>query len=168
MTAPPIPCVWRGDAFHPLPNFHKLAAEHYGAGEVVDLVAVEDRSAKSHAHYFACVNEAHHNLPEELTERYPTAEHLRKWALIKTGFRDERTIVCSSKAEALRLAAFIRPMDGYAVVTVREAVVTVYTARSQSMKAMGKEEFQRSKEATLGALAEVLGVEPAALARQAA
>jgi len=38
--------------------------------------------------------------------------------------------------EAQRIAAFIKPMDTYAMVIVNECVVTVYTAKSQSLKAM--------------------------------
>ena len=74
---------------------------------------------------------------------------MRKWALIRTGFRDERSIVCASKAEAERVAAFVKPMDDFAIVIAHEASVLVYTAKSQSMKAMGAKEFQRSKEAVL-------------------
>src|SRR3546814_9642927 len=61
--------------------------------------------------------------------RFATPDHLRRWALIRAGYRDERSIVCASKAEAQRLAAFIKPMDDYAVVLVSEAVVKVCTDR---------------------------------------
>jgi hypothetical protein len=74
-------------------------------------------------------------------EEFPTAEVLRKKMLIRAGYADERSIVCASKAEAQRVAAFVKPMDEYAVVTVREAVVRVYTAQSQSIKAMGAKPF---------------------------
>ena len=40
-----------------------------------------------------------------------------------------------------------------------------FTAKSQSSAAMGKTQFQASKEAVLDVLAEMIGVEPAALAR---
>ena len=43
-------------------------------------------------------------------------------------------------------------MAEYAVVTVREAVVRVYTAQSQSVKAMGAKAFQDSKTKVLDAL----------------
>ncbi len=88
--------------------------------------------------------------------------------LVKCGYADERTVVCASKAEAERVAAFIKPMDNYAVVIFHEAVVKVYTAQSQSLKAMGKREFQESKEAVLAAIDRLLGVEPGATARAAA
>ncbi len=165
MSAPPIPCVWDGQHFTPLARFHNVAAAHYGAGEVVALVTHEERSTASHAHYFAALNEAWLNLPEDVGDRWASREHFRKHGLIATGHRDERTLVCSSKAEAQRVAAFIRPTEDYAVITVRDAVVTVYTAKSQSTKAMGREAFQKSKDDVLGWAAALIGVEPEALSR---
>ena len=162
-----IPCTWTGTAFEPRPGFLKRLNETFGAGEVVTLAPVEDRSAASHRHYFAAINEAWQNLPESLADRFPTAEHLRKWALIKAGYRDERTHVCASRAEAVRLKAFIRPIDDYAVVVCKDAVVTVWTAKSQNTRAMPKGEFQASKDAVLQVLAELIDVAPAALEKRA-
>lgn len=127
----------------------------------------EHRSHASHGHFFASVQEAFNNLPEDIAGDFGDAEHLRKWCLIKAGYRDERTLACSSKAEALRLASFIRPMDGFAVVLVREATVTVYTARSQSLRAMGKDEFQKSKDSVFDVLAKLIGVDVAELSANA-
>src|SRR5690606_27888578 len=132
------------------------------------LVEHHDRSEASHNHYFASIANAWNTLPDHLLAEYPTAEHLRKKMLVKCGYADERSIVCASKAEAERIAAFIKPMDEYAVVIHREAVVKVFTAQSQSMKAMGKREFQESKESVLAAIDNLLGVEPGATARAAA
>jgi hypothetical protein len=160
---PPLAFYWNGQAMVPL--HPRLAAKHFGAGEVVKLEVREDRSAKSHRYYFAALNEAHANLPEDKAERWPTMQHLRKYALIHCGYRDERSIVCASKAEALRLAGFIKPMDGFAVVTVREAVVTVYTAKSQSVRAMGKKEFEESKRRVLDFVARLIGTDSATLQR---
>jgi hypothetical protein len=92
-------------------------------------------------------------------------EHLRKYALVKAGYHDKRSIVCSSRAEALRLASFIRPMDDFAVIGTNGPVVTVLTAKSQSMKAMGRKEFQASKDAVLNVLAEMIGTTREALER---
>ncbi len=89
---------------------------------------------------------------------FPTAEHLRKFALIRCGYSDQRQIVCASKAEAQRVAGFVRPMDEYAVVTTSEAVVSVFTAQSQSRKAMGHRPFQESKNKVLDYIAGLLGV----------
>lgn len=154
----PLPFQWDGEALRVRPSFQRQADQMFCIGETYTMAPVEDRSAASHRHYFASINEAWGNLPEDLAPRYPTAEALRKAALIRAGYRDERSIVCASKAEALRVAAFIRPMDDFAYVTVSEAVVTVYTAKSQSVRAMGKAEFQQSKDDVLTALAEMIGV----------
>ncbi|MFI4989109.1 MAG: hypothetical protein ACHQF3_16905 [Alphaproteobacteria bacterium] len=148
----------------PLPAFAAAAAARFGAGEVVALAPAELRSSPSHRHYFACVREAWVNLPEGLAECFASEEHLRKYALIKAGYRDERSIVCTSKAEARRIAAFIRPIDDYSIITVSDTVVTQFTAKSQSVEAMSKAEFQASKDAVLGILAEMIGVDPTTLA----
>lgn len=164
----PIPMRWDGEAFAPV-NQHwaRRADAMYAAGEVHNLVPHEQRSAASHKHFFAEVNEAWQHLPEELAEAYPTPEALRKFALIKAGYCDAHPFVCSSRAEALRFAAYLKPVDTYAVVTVKDAVVTRYTAQSQSIRAMGKQRFQASKQAVLEIVAEMIGVTAASLSSNA-
>lgn len=120
-----------------------------GLGEVVILERNEEISAQSRGHYFATLNEAWSQLPEVEATRFPTVEHLRAWALIQTGFCDERSITCESRQEAATIAAFVKPLNHYAIVDVRENVVRVFTAKSQSREAMTKKEFQASKEAVL-------------------
>lgn len=167
MTSALIPFEWTGEAMVPLPNFAKRCDEKFVVGERYRMDVVEARSHRSHSHFFACVHDAWMTLPEEYTERFPTAEHLRKWCLIRAGFRDERTIVTASKAEAQRFVKFMRPLDDYAVIVARETVVVVWTAKSQSMKAMGRKEFQRSKEAVLAECAKLVGAEPKDFGRAA-
>lgn len=162
---PPIEFTWDGEAM--VPRHPQRADRYYTVGERYPLLVHEARSMQSHSHFFAALHEAWTNLPEDQAALFPTVEHLRKWALIKAGFADERSIVCSSKAEAARLAAFIRPMDEFAVVTVKEAVVRVYTAQSQSMRAMGATEFQRSKQAVLDIVSAMIGTDPDALSANA-
>lgn len=163
----PLIYKWQGDAMTPLPRFAKLADKQFVVGQDYRLDEVQERSQASHNQFFAAIADAFDSLPEELAARFATPEHLRKYALIQSGYADERPIVASSKAEALRIAAFIKPMDEYAVVTVKGAVVRVYTAQSQSMKAMGKADFQASKNACLEVVAALIGVKPDELVRQA-
>jgi len=163
MTAPLITYTWDGASLVPLRRFHNAAASYFDTGAEYQMIEHHVRSLASHGHYFASLTEAWNNLPEDQADRFATVEHLRKYALIRTGYRDERSIVCASKAEAQRLAAFIKPLDEYAVVVASEAVVTVYTAKSQSMKAMGAKDFQASKTAVLEFVSAMIGVEPSAL-----
>jgi hypothetical protein len=140
---------WDGEAMVPLPRFAKLCDKQFVVGLDYRLDVAEERSRRSHDHFFATVDDCWHSLPECYGDRFATSDHLRKWCLIKAGWRDERSIVAASHEEALRLAAFIRPMDEYAVIVVMQATIVVYTAKSQSIKAMGKKDFQASKQAVL-------------------
>lgn len=163
---PPITFTWEGDAMRPLQRFARAADRQFVIGAQYTLAEVAERSSASHAHYFAVLHDAFMSVPETMADRWPTVEHLRKWALIKAGYRDEKSIVCASKAEAERVKAFIRPIDDYAVVIASEATVIVYTAKSQSAKAMGRETFQASKDAVFGVLEQLLGIETGELATQ--
>lgn len=163
-----LPFTWTGEAMVPARGFAKRCDAEFVVGAVYNLEPMEERSAASHRHYFATVNEAWQNLPEAMVEQFPTSEHLRKWCLIRAGFHQSRDIVVSSKAEAQRLAAFVKPMDSYAVVVARASVVSVYTAESQSQKAMGKERFHESKDAVLSLLAAMIGTDPVEIGRAAA
>ena len=161
MTIAPITYEWDGNVMVPLNP--RLANKQFVVHQRYRLVPHEERSGRSHGHYFASVKEAFDNLPEHMAEHFATSEHLRKYALIKAGYRDERSIACASQAEAQRVAAFCKPMDEYAVVVVREATVIVFTAQSQSMNAMGKKAFQESKKKVLDALSQMIGTDAAAL-----
>lgn len=141
------------------PRNKRLADQRYVIGERYLLVEHYERSHASHAHYFAAITEAWKNLPHDIADQYLSPECLRKKALIRAGYADERSIVCASKAEALRVAAFVRPMDEYAVVIVSLAVVKVFTAQSQSKKAMGAKVFQDSKQKVLDICAGLIGVD---------
>lgn len=157
---------WSGEVMEPVRPTQRLCDAQFVVGEVYSLQAIERRSMASHRHFFAAVHDAWLNLPEDQAERFPTDEHLRKYALIKTGYADQRSIVCASRAEALRVAEFIKPMDGYAIVSVQGAVVHVFTAQSQSLPAMGKERFQDSKDKVLDYCAGLIGVPVPALIEQ--
>ena len=118
------------------------------------LTAAPPRRPARHRAYFASVYQAWQNLSGD----WPSDEHLRKWALIKTGWRDERSLICGSDIEARKVGAFIRPMDTYALVVIDRYIVTVYTARSQSYRAMDKDTFNRSADDVLAYLSQLLDV----------
>lgn len=155
----PLPFIWNGEAMEIRKGFQRAADDQFVIGEGYRLAVVEDRNMASHRAFFAAVNEAWASLPERLAAHYPSAEHLRARALIEAGFCTVSDYVCTTRAEALRWAANLRGEVGeYALVVVSEAVVRVFKPKSQSIKAMGKEEFERSKEAVLNALAAMIGV----------
>jgi hypothetical protein len=167
MTAPPIPMQYEGGGlFRALRRAVGVAEHHYGAGEVILMAPVEERSEVSHRHEFAWLRAAWASLPEHLADEYPSAEALRKRALIATGWCDVRDYACANRAEAQRLAATLRgELDDYTVVIVREAVVRVCRAKSQAKNKMKAADFQASKTAILEWIAGLLEVQPAALER---
>lgn len=142
-----------------------LARTRFVDGDDYLLLDVEERSAKSHDHEFAWLNEAWKTLPESLAEQYPTPEHLRKKALIQARFYHETVTDAGSNAAALRVASMIRAREEFAMVFVRGAFVIVRDPKSQSRRAMEKDEFQRSKTAILEVVSELLGVLPETLSR---
>lgn len=166
MEQAPFPFTWNGEAMVPPRAFARRADQTFVVGQTYTLVEVQDRSSASHRHYFAQVREAFANLPEAAAERFPTENHLRKYALIKAGFYDERSFTAASRAEALRLAAFLRPIDEFALVITTDKTVTEYRAKSQDSTSMDKATFQDSKDKVLAVLSEMIGVTPSTLQRQ--
>lgn len=157
MSAPLLLMQWDGEALHPVGPARRRANETLIVGARYMVEPQEPRSEVSHRHFFASINDAWSNLPDAAAERFASPEALRKFALIASGFRDERSIAFASKADAERAAAFIKPLDDFALVTVNDAVVTVWTAQSQSTRAMGKDRFQESKTAVLDYIASLIG-----------
>lgn len=129
------------------------------AGDIAAWSKVEVRSAKSHRQFFAAVHDAWLNLPEHLSDEFPNAEILRKFALIKAGYCDADKVVCANNAEALNLVSAMRRRDAYAVINIEGRVVTIYTAHSQSIPSMGRKLFAESKEAVFRVLSDLLGTE---------
>lgn len=170
MEAPPILTVYEGEGIWRPANAYaaRIADKHYVIGERYPLVEFHQRSHASHGHYFAAVHSAWLNLPDAMMADFPTGDHLRKYALIKTGFCDNEKFVAKTNGEARKLAAFIRPIDEYSIIEVDGRVVTRTMAKSQSMKAMGKADFQRSKEAVLELLASIVGTSSKELSTNAA
>jgi hypothetical protein len=137
-------------------------------GAVHGWQIAENRSSESHRHFFAVVNEAWRNLPEDLADDFPSPEHLRKWALIKAGFCSETRIVCANNSEAMTLATKAKSLDKYSVVAIDGKTVTIWTADSQRRDAMGRQAFQEAKERALHIISNLLGVDLTILRQEAA
>lgn len=161
MSNQPLVFEWDGEAMIPAGRYWaRQADEQFVVGERYRLAEENERSSASHAHEFAWLTEAWNSLPDEMLAQYPNSEMLRKHGLIAKGFCTMVQHVCKSEAEAQRLAAILKPYDAYAVVVARGTVVTVYTAVSQSRRAMGAAQFQQSKTALMEFVGDLLGVDP--------
>lgn len=162
---------WANGMMQPLDADKARAA--FVDGECYRLDEHEDRSEKSHNHYFAVLKTAWDNLPDHLQVEFPTTDDLRDWCLVKAGYRKERKIVCESKRAAVQMAAAARGLvreiagEKNPIVIVQDELVLVYWPESQSAKAMGKTRFQDSKDAVFRVLGEILGIDPTLLTRNA-
>lgn len=163
MSVLPIPVMYSGGHFIPLASHKRYVADTYGEGEIVTLTRVDEESAASRGHYFALIHQAFNNLPEDVSERFANEDHLRKWCLIKAGFRSERTIVAPTEDDARQIAAFVQAMDDYALVVVSDCTVIVWTAETQKLHHMGRERFQASKDGVLRVLSELIGTDVTSL-----
>jgi hypothetical protein len=158
MTQPPrrFRFMWRDGVFVPENRIAAYCDEQFGEGEIVTFERHEERSIATHNHYFACIQTAWDNLPNA-EERFPTPESLRHWALIRSGHCTENSIACDTPEQAQVVAGFMGNSEG-TIIVVRENIIKKYTAKSQSMQAMNKEEFQRSKVDVLDTIAELIAV----------
>lgn len=148
-------------------GFAKRCDKELVIGETLRWEVVHERSMASHRHYHAVIADAWANLPEAMTSDMPSPEHLRKHCLIKAGYCDMTKLVCGDNAEAIRAALLMKAMDTYSICEVSGCVVTVYRAKSQSIRAMGKAEFQKSKDAVLVEIGKLIGADPAELGKAA-
>lgn len=155
----PVVFQWDGDAMTPLPRFSRLCNEEFVIGEHYKMNAQSERSWKTHRHFFVTLYDAWLNLPENVSMEAwaQSSEHLRKYALIKTGWYNSQTHACGSMAEAQRWARNLRPYDEYSITVQVGSTVVVYKAKSQSTKAMGARDFQQSKNDVLDFAAGLLG-----------
>lgn len=151
---------WDGEQMVPLPRFRKACDKVFVIGENYILETLEERSAATHRHFFAALKSAWVNLPEEYGAEYPTILHFRKRLLIEAGYSDVSKVVFSTAKDAIIAAALAMAIDDYSVTTVEGRVLTHFTAKSQSMKAMGKKDFQASKTAILELAATKIGTTP--------
>lgn len=156
--------TWDGEAFRPLRRLAKQCDAVFVIGTDYFVDAVEPRSEKSHRHYFAQLGNIWDSLPDEMVLRFPSKEHLRKFALIRTGFADRQEIACASPEDALRLAAIAQNLDQYCVARVQDCSVAIWRARSQDHQHMDKAQFAESKDKVLSWCATLIDVEPASIA----
>lgn len=164
MTPTPMAFQWSGEAM--IPRIPRHADRMFTVGQVYSLVEHVETSSKSLRHEFAWLHEAWKSLPEELADQFPSTEHLRKRALIDAGFFTEQVIDAGTSAAALRVAAYVRGAEEFALVIVRGPAVVIRHAKSQSRRAMDKAEFQASKSALLDTVSAMIGVSPGTLERQ--
>lgn len=167
MRRRPITVIYNGVSFMPEGKDVAYCQFMFGAGQVFIIDPEQERDMNSHRHYFAALKEAWKNLPEELERKYPTEDIFRKKLLIETGYFHMDEIICDTARDAATVAAFMAPLDPSTTIVVRGNCIRKFTARSQSIQAMGREEFQKSKWDVLNLAASLIHVTPKELKNNA-
>ena len=168
MSKPPILVRFENGVFAPATNTAALrASAHYVPGKDYLLTEFEERSLRSHNHLFAALDEAFHNLPEEMAANFVNREHFRKYIEIKVGHCTPETFVFDTPQDATRTAQFMRMLKEFSVVDVVGNVVTRYVAKSISKRELGKDAFQKLKTDMLETAAAMVGVTAATLEKNA-
>jgi hypothetical protein len=163
MSDVPIPCAFDGEHFTPVsPYWSTRAGQAYAVGQRYIMAQYSDRSRVSHDHFFAALEEAWKNLPDEHAASFPTPEHLRKHALIETGFFDESRMFFETQQIARKVAGELAKQraksDTYCIVSVYNTIVVQRWAKSQNYRAMKRKEFQESKTSVLEWVSRLVGV----------
>lgn len=152
---------WDGEAMRPAgPAQAKRCDQVFVIGQRYTLTEHQVRSGASHNHYFACVHDAWQNLPDQHALHFPSPEHLRKYALVRCGYAHAMVVPCRSAKDARAFAIECRKKDLFTVVDIDGETVTMWTAHSQSMRAMGKQTFSESKNKVLDWLGATFGYAP--------
>ena len=156
----PLTFTWQGDGFTPVGRARTECNQRFVVGVRYVFEQVEDEaSSASRAHFFASVRDSWATLPEDLADRFPSAEALRKWALVTGGVCEDQHIVCATKAEAIRWQQNLTRMEGFefAVIVVDGTIVRIRKPKSQKARHMKKAEFEASKDAVFREIAKLLG-----------
>lgn len=169
MRIRPVNFTWTDEGvMRPDPRFRRLCDHQFVVGIEYSLAPIEARTRKSHNHYFATLHDIWLNLPEDHGRRFPTEEHMRAWALVEAGYATEKVVVCDTKKDAQRLAAFARREKPFSVIIVSGPVVKIFDPMSQSGQAMGREVFQDSKTKVLDVCSALTATPREAFEREAA
>jgi hypothetical protein len=164
----PIRFQWDGEVFVPASRFWaRVCDRQLVVGQEYMLEEYYERSDRSHRHYFACIREAWKNLPETIATKFPTPEHLRKRALIGTGFYTEAVLVAANNTEAMRILQFMRARDEFSVFSLNDDTIVERRAISQSRREMGGKQFKESKDAVLDYCSNLVGIDVTTLKKNA-
>ena len=81
---------WDGSSLIPLRKYQAICDRELVVGERY-IAALEPLSSPaSRRHFFACIHELFASWPEAHPRQFQTEDHLRRWALIRCGFRVEQ------------------------------------------------------------------------------
>ncbi len=150
--------IWDGEAFYPEARFQWQCQQDYAVGEKYQFEALPMRSIRSHNHFFISIEDAWLNIRDDYPKKFPSPEHLRKWALVECGYCTERVTVYDTAKDARQAAKEIREENPHDVMQVKGNILYKWRPLSQKVLQMDAVKFQKSKTDVLDLLASMIGV----------
>jgi hypothetical protein len=170
MNPRPVDYVCTEDGFKPVDRMRWLHRRQYAIGKVYKLAPFEERTHAAHGSFFKAINLSWKNLPEAEAKRFPSAEHLRKYATIRCGYSDEHIFPFDTPESAEALLPVLRDLYGeFAIIKISENVINVFTAKSLKMTgdgALNEQEFKKARRDILDYCAGLIGVTAKTLEQQ--
>lgn len=144
-------------------DWHVLK-ENLQEGDIVAMTEDAGRSMKQHRWLFACIRKAYDTLPERQISRFPSEEHLRKYALIKAGWCDVHQQAFSSPvnaelaAKAFKVGANLTTEGkNFTLAIANGNIVTYAVPRSISFKACKGQAWETVCQGVVDYLCELVG-----------
>lgn len=142
----------------------------------LDAEKGKPRSIEQHRRFFGLIRAMYHHWPETAEFQPETEEHLRKWVLVKAGYRETADIPVAwaeeqpalTRLAGLAIESAIRATGTYAFVRpdLNGGRVRVFRARSIAFDKMGQAEFNRLNDDVEAVLREETGLDPVEVLRE--
>lgn len=163
---PQVIYEWTGEVMRPLALHRELCAAEFSIGKRYKLIEFKERSHETHDHFFSVVSGYWHQWPESYDRDLPSADNLRKHALIRTGHYIQSVMHHASvEAATAYVRDSLRYVD-YAEGSIHGATTVMRIAKSQRKAVMDATEFQRSKQNVLEFCQAVTGIAPEDMERE--
>jgi hypothetical protein len=151
----------------PIQESLPLCLRQFEVGEAYEFTPKPQRSVAAHRYFMTIINEAWHNLPEHLVQRFPTVDRLRYACLVKCGFADEKILVLKTAHDAVRGLELLTELYENVVAENDGNILRIWTAHSQKFENMDGEVFLKTMQPVFDMLSDMLGVSVTELKKNA-
>lgn len=159
-----------GGVMRPLAYLKDLFERTFVPGKRYKLTEFTPRSRETHNHFFAAIKGYWENWPEKYERDLPSADILRKHALIRTGHYVQAVMAHQSiEAATAYVRDFVRYVDyaeGSITTTALGTATVMRIAKTQRKDVMDDAEFQQSKQDVLEFCESVTGIAPEQMKRE--
>lgn len=129
------------------------------------FVLKKPRSPKAHRHFFAVIDAAHENWPEDHEFQPTSPEHLRAWLLVRTGYADTignlldmRRPTMEKLEDFLEMCLVAMKNRGYVFPAERDGYLEAHFPKSIAYAELDQKEFAPIAEAVFAEIEKHIGL----------